>query len=52
MRSIAVTMLLAAAVTGRAQEATRIDWTKDLAAAKERARAEGKPVIAYFTYDT
>lgn len=48
MRSLSIVLLLACAA--RAGEA--IAWAKDLDDAKAKSKKTGKPVLAYFTFDT
>jgi hypothetical protein len=43
-----IVLLLACA----AQAGESIAWAKDLEDAKEKAKASGRPVLAYFTFDS
>lgn len=49
MKPHAILFLAAAAVAG---EPAAIEWAPDLKTAFARSKADGKPVVAYFTFDT
>ncbi len=51
MRSAPVVLAFALAVHGLAQAPT-ITWEPDLAAAQAAQQKDGKPVLAYFTFET
>jgi hypothetical protein len=52
MRTVpaALTVLLVAGAP--AQDPPTLTWSRDLAAAQAAQKADGKPVLAYFTFET
>jgi hypothetical protein len=52
MRPLFLTFAAVPMLLAQESRPAGIAWRQDLAAAIERAREAGKPVIAYFTYDT